>query len=107
MTSKWIPTAQAAQMLTEEWPGKWVTDDYGKLQYVDGHVSDTFSWKRTDPQYPGLVRSMRTSGFDPNSPVWVTGFDPDDTVRNGHHRIAAAVELGLPAVYVTDVPQWW
>lgn len=60
-------------------------------------VADILPTKRADEGYDRLVASIRKHGIA--VPVLVV----DGCVMEGHHRIAAAVDLGLTVVPWTDI----
>lgn len=57
---------------------------------------DSFDLKRSDPNYDDLVYSIQADGF--YDPIFLNerGF-----VNNGHHRIAACVDLGYTHIPFT------
>jgi hypothetical protein len=57
-------------------------------------VGDTLAAKRASAAYPRILASVREHGI--TVPVWIV----DGELREGHHRVAAAVDLGL------DVLPW-
>lgn len=69
---------------------------------VDGRtVADTLPAKRATPYYPGLLAEIARDGItgpviiqvDENGAPWLV---------DGHHRVTAAVDLGLPTVPWAD-----
>lgn len=63
-------------------------DDCGGYRY--GTVREALEDKRSDPHYPEVVEALRIEGFTKGVRV-----HPDARrVTDGHHRIAAAIELG-------------
>lgn len=71
---------------------------------VDGEtVADTLPAKRRSPHYPGLLTEIARDGI--TVPV-VIRRDPagNPWLMEGHHRVAAAVDLGMSVVPWTDVP---
>ena len=54
-------------------------------------AKDVIPKKRLDPGYGELLDSIRTHGFDPRfAPAW----NKWSGIREGHHRIAALIDLG-------------
>jgi hypothetical protein len=75
------------------------TEDCG----VDGFtVGDTIAIKRGTPYYPGLLAEIARDGI--TVPV-IIQHDESGTpwLMDGHHRVTAAVDLGLPTVPWNDV----
>lgn len=74
-------------------------------------VAETFPSKRTDSQYKELLESMRTQGF--KGAVMISERGDRVQLMNGHHRIAAAAELGICDIPVStdysvaDDPNLW
>lgn len=63
-----------------------------------GNVHSVMEWKKSDPWFPAVVESIRRHGF-------TKGIRVDPTtgwVMDGHHRIAAAMELGLSYIPVEE-----
>lgn len=63
-----------------------------------------YEGKRDDEYYADLVTDMVIHGF--NVPVSINYVDGAFYLVNGHHRIAAAIELGIdriPCMYVHDM----
>jgi hypothetical protein len=65
-------------------------------------VRDFLDIKRCDTFYPELVESVRRNGV--HMPVLIV----DGVFENGHHRVAAAQDLGLTEIpYTTDDVLGW
>lgn len=64
--------------------------------YGGNKVRDLLNLKRSDEFYPELVESMRKHGM--KSPVMII----DGVFRNGHHRVAAALDLGMTEIWYTS-----
>lgn len=62
-------------------------------------VAETFASKRADNQYADLLESMRNNGF--RGAVCISQNEERPQLMNGHHRIAAAAELGIVDIPVT------
>ncbi len=60
-----------------------------------GTVGGIMEDKRSDSWYPAVVESIRRDGFTKGISINSSGW-----VCDGHHRIAAAVELGLAFIPV-------
>jgi hypothetical protein len=56
-------------------------------------MNQVLHWKRYDESYRELIESMRTNGV--TSPIGVNG----NELANGHHRLAAMIDLGY-----TEIP---
>lgn len=69
---------------------------------VDGYtVADTIPVKRETPYYPGLLAEIARDGI--TVPVIIQRDESGAPwLRDGHHRVTAAVDLGLPTVPWTD-----
>ena len=68
-----------------------------------GSVHSTLSGKRNDPQYAALRDDIAKNGM--SNPVFASSFArPGPVVDDGHHRIAAAAELGH--THVPVVTEW-
>lgn len=69
-------------------------------------VGDILNGKRTDPGYNRLRMLIQTQGFTSLVMIDKCFDDEDNTykpkVRNGHHRIAVAAELGITQIPYTD-----
>lgn len=62
-----------------------------------GHkVKDLLDLKRSDEFYPELLESVRRKYI--YRPVMIV----DGVLRNGHHRVAAAVDAGLTEIPYTE-----
>lgn len=61
-----------------------------------GPVAGVLEEKRLDPQYPALLSELRERGF--RKPIHV--HPHENRITDGHHRIAAAVELGYSFIPV-------
>lgn len=65
-------------------------------------VADVLDRKRKSPHYPRLLENIRQEGITIPIVIDYSGLYPELT--EGHHRIAAAVDLGLPVVPWSSVP---
>lgn len=80
--------------------------DDAPLPSYTNTVRETFPVKRGYDHYPELLESMKRYGQD--APILII----NGSVMNGHHRIAAAIELGWPEIEYTSnygngwVDQW-
>lgn len=72
--------------------GVWV-EGTGTVSYS---VWTILAEKREDPWYPALVEKIRAEGFTGGIRIHPDG----NEVRDGHHRIAAAIDLGYSFVPV-------
>jgi len=48
------------------------------------------------PRYKALIDALRSGGFDPTRPVYAN--PREHTLKNGSHRVAAAIALGLERI---------
>lgn len=84
---------------TSNW--KWMSIDHilKNLLSADFYTDD---WeyglrkKREDKGYQNLVQSISSIGF-----LWPALIDSDNEYSNGHHRLAACIDLGYTHVPVT------
>jgi len=65
-------------------------------------VADVLDDKRKSPGYPALLEAIRRDGI--TVPVLIRPAGRYSSLEDGHHRVAAAVDLGLGTVPWTDVP---
>lgn len=65
-------------------------------------VQDVLAKKRESNGYPALVEAIRRDGI--TVPVLVVTDDGSPYLGDGHHRIAAAIDVGLETVPWTNVP---
>lgn len=65
-------------------------------------VADVLGDKRKSPGYPALLEAIRRDGI--TVPVYIQPCGQYPSLEDGHHRIAAAVDLGLEVVPWSDVP---
>jgi ParB-like chromosome segregation protein Spo0J len=65
-------------------------------------VADVLDDKRQSPQYPALLEAIRREGI--TVPVLIRPNGQYRSLEDGHHRIAAAADLGLEVVPWSDVP---
>jgi ParB-like chromosome segregation protein Spo0J len=65
-------------------------------------VADVLDRKRRSPHYPRLLEEIRRDGITVPVTIDHSGAYPELT--EGHHRIAAAVDLGLTVVPWSSVP---
>jgi hypothetical protein len=65
----------------------------------EGRVSEELSAKRQHDEYPEILDSVRRHGVQ--SPVLIRY----DTLCNGHHRVAACIDLGIESIPFTDDPE--
>lgn len=67
------------------------SDSVDSSYYGARCAGDVVKHKRLDDGYTDLLNSIKEHGFDPQfAPAW----DTWDGVREGHHRIAALIDLG-------------
>jgi ParB-like chromosome segregation protein Spo0J len=65
-------------------------------------VADVLPRKRRSPHYAGLLAEIRRDGI--TVPVVIDFTGPHPELLEGHHRIAAAIDAGLPTVPWSSVP---
>lgn len=82
--------------------------DFGDIDDYEGETEDdrrTALWedllrtKSSDTGFGALVAAILANGFDRNSPI---GWDTSDySINEGHHRLAAAILLGMDEIPTT------
>lgn len=87
-----IPTATVLDMLTPD------DDETPDCLYV----RDTLDHKRTSDHYAGLLEEIRRDGMA--LPVMIRTFNGQPWLVDGHHRVAAAVDLGIADLVWSDLP---
>lgn len=72
---------------------------------IDGDtVADTLQDKRATPYYPGLLAEIARDGI--TVPVLIQQDENGaDWLMDGHHRVTAALDIGLPTVPWTDTDE--
>lgn len=86
-----IPTAEALTLMSPDTEPDEGTD-----------VADVLDRKRQSPHYPRLLEEIRRDGI--TIPVVIDHSGRYPELTEGHHRIAAAVDLGLSVVPWSSVP---
>jgi ParB-like chromosome segregation protein Spo0J len=86
-----IPTAEALTLMSPDAEPEEGTD-----------VGDVLDRKRQSLHYPRLLEEIRQDGI--TVPVVIDHSGPYPELTEGHHRIAAAVDLGLPSIPWSSVP---
>lgn len=87
-----IPTETVLDMLTPD------DDETPDCLYV----RDVLDHKRTSEHYIGLLDEIRRDGVA--LPIMVRSFHGAPWLVDGHHRVAAAVELGITHLVWSDLP---
>lgn len=87
-----IPVADILTMLT--------VDDDETADCL--HVADILAHKRQSEHYPDLLREIRETGID--LPILIRTFQGRPWLADGHHRVAAAVDLGMTHLVWSDLP---
>lgn len=99
-------------------PFEWRTVEYlmsmASGDFGSDGMSDEWarSYKRSDDGYEALRQDIEDNGFmDPvyvQPPMSLLGFEFPEMLRNGHHRVVAAFDLGYTHVPVTfDEDDGW
>lgn len=65
-------------------------------------VRDVLGHKRRSPHYAGLLSEIRQDGVA--LPVMIRTFRGQPWLVDGHHRVAAALDLGITHVVWSDLP---
>lgn len=87
-----IPTADVLNMLT-------VDDD----ETPDAlYVRDVLDHKRRSEHYPKLLEEIRADGIA--LPIMIRTYRGQPWLVDGHHRVAAAVDLGITHLVWSDLP---
>lgn len=88
-----IPIATVLDMLTPD-------DD----DTPDGclYVRDALPFKRTSEHYAGLLEEIRADGIA--LPIMIRTFEGQPWLVDGHHRVAAALDLGMTHLVWSDLP---
>jgi hypothetical protein len=87
-----IPTQDVLDMLTPD-------DDDTVDCYT---VRDVLDHKRNSEHYAGLLDEIRRDGI--TLPVMIRTFDGQPWLVDGHHRVAAALDLGITHLVWSDLP---
>lgn len=87
-----IPTATVLDMLTVD------DDDTPDALYV----RDVLDHKRRSEHYPELLEEIRRDGLA--LPVMIRTYNGQPWLVDGHHRVAAALDLGIDMLVWSDLP---
>ena len=87
-----IPVAQVLDM--------WTPDDDGTDDCYT--VRDILDHKRESEHYAGLLDEIRRDGMA--LPIMVRTLDGEAWLVDGHHRVAAAIDLGMTHLVWSDLP---
>ena len=87
-----IPVADVLDMFTPD-------DDETPDCYA---VRDVLDHKRRSPHYAGLVDEIRRDVMA--LPVMIRTFNGQPWLVDGHHRVAAALDLGMTHLVWSDLP---
>jgi hypothetical protein len=87
-----IPTAEVLGMLTPD------DDETPDALYV----RDLLVHKRRSPHYTELLDEIRRDGIA--LPVMIRTFNGQPWLVDGHHRVAAALDLGITQLVWSDLP---
>jgi len=66
------------------------------------YVRDVLDHKRTSEHYAGLLDEIRADGMA--LPIMIRTYRGRPWLVDGHHRIAAAIDLGITHVVWSDLP---
>lgn len=86
-----IPTTTVLDMLT--------VDDDDTLDAL--YVRDVLNYKRRSEHYPELLEEIRRGGM--NLPIMIRTYQGQPWLVDGHHRVAAAVDLGMTTLVWSDL----
>lgn len=87
-----IPIAVVLDMLTPD-SGDTLDDLY---------VRDILNHKRTSEHYAALLDEIRAEGI--SLPVMIRTYNGQPWLVDGHHRVAAALDLGITTLVWSDLP---
>ncbi|MFF4791853.1 ParB/Srx family N-terminal domain-containing protein [Streptomyces sp. NPDC001276] len=87
-----IPTVDVLDMLTP--------DDDDTIDAIC--VRDVLNHKRTSEHYARLLEEIRADGMA--LPIMIRTFEGRPWLVDGHHRVAAAVDLGITTLVWSDLP---
>lgn len=87
-----IPVADVLDMLTPD------DDDTPDALYV----RDVLDHKRTSEHYADLLDEIRADGIA--LPIMIRTFNGKPWLADGHHRVAAAIDLGITTLVWSDLP---
>jgi tryptophan synthase alpha subunit len=87
-----IPVTDVLEMLTPE------DDDTPDALYV----RDVLPHKRTSAYYAGLLDEIRADGIA--LPIMIRTYRGQPWLVDGHHRVAAAQDLGITHLIWSDLP---
>lgn len=68
----------------------------------DLYVRDVLDHKRTSPHYPNLLEEIRRDGIA--LPIMIRTCNGQPWLVDGHHRVAAALDLGITTLIWSDLP---
>lgn len=66
------------------------------------HVRDVLDHKRQSEHYAGLLDEIRADGMA--LPIMIRTFHGQPWLVDGHHRVAAALDLGMTHLVWSDLP---
>ncbi|MDH6448200.1 hypothetical protein M2155_000608 [Streptomyces sp. SAI-119] len=78
----------------------WTPDDDGTDDCYT--VRDILDHKRDSEHYAGLLDEIRRDGM--TLPIMVRTLDGEPWLVDGHHRVAAAIDLGMTHLVWSDLP---
>jgi hypothetical protein len=65
-------------------------------------VRDILDHKRKSEHYAGLLDEIRRDGMQ--LPIMIRTFHGEPWLVDGHHRVAAAIDLGITRLVWSDIP---
>lgn len=65
-------------------------------------VRDILDHKRSSPHYPELLEEIRRDGIA--LPIMIRTHHGEPWLVDGHHRVAAAIDLGIITLVWSDLP---
>jgi hypothetical protein len=73
-----------------------------QVDFTDPAIANHEDWAEGDEGWnvKQLMKSMKKNGFSPKAPLTLFTDGRRGTIDDGHHRLAAAHQLGLPTVPV-------
>jgi tryptophan synthase alpha subunit len=66
------------------------------------YVRDVLNHKRQSEHYPKLLEEIRRDGLA--LPIMIRTYNGQPWLVDGHHRVAAALDLGITSLVWSDLP---
>lgn len=100
--AKWVPVETILREYASTDSGSrcgcWLWHECGEDTPRNESLQETLAWKREDSHYPRVVASLKEKGWTKAIKVL-----PDtNLIRDGNHRLAAAIDLGMTEVPIAE-----